>query len=439
MKKIIAIVGFIGVLASSTAITSAGYFDMAPVIRCDTHITNTLQIGSSGAEVYTLQQMLLDFGFLNVSPNGYFGSKTASAVRAFQRDNDIRATGIVGPATRDAVNEGLCDNSTTGVDSFFSSNTNQYDPFVRVITPSSANPAVYATPQNFSAEQVISPAYQPTYTEGYNQGTYVSPSPIIGAGIVYNPSTGYSIGIVPQSGSITVASPVANSVYKEGDTVYVQFSTENLKIAPVTILLESSITGQSKTIAVISNTSYSFVLTKELLDSVCSGTCNNNQQGSFKVVVTTPTTDIAGITSTLRAAVAPITISRPPVYGQVSITASKTPVNPNEVFKLYINLPSTTSWNAVNYNGYMNGAYTVKVQALCTVGVTASIAGTPCGQEFVLPMTSSTLQQEVPVMIGNTSWYKQNVIFRITAMNGLGHVIGTGETTVTVNPAPFNW
>jgi peptidoglycan hydrolase-like protein with peptidoglycan-binding domain len=436
MKKIIAIVGFIGVLASSTAVTSAAYFDATPVIRCDTQITNTLQIGSSGPEVYTLQQMLLDFGFLNVAPNGYFGSKTASAVRAFQRDNDIRATGIVGPATRNAVNEGLCDNSTTGVtivDSFFSSNNNnQYDPFVRVITPSSANPAIYATPQSFSPEYVAMPSNQ----SSVYQGNYVSPSPVIGAGIVYNPSTGYTIGIVPQSGSITVASPVANTVYKEGDTVYVQFSTDNLQTAPFTILLESSITGQSKTVAVISNMSYSFVLTKELLDSVCSGTCNNNQQGSFKVVVTTPTTDIAGITSTLRAAVAPITISRPPVYGQVSITASKTPVNTNEVFKLYINLPSVTSWN---YSGYTNGTYTIKIQALCTVGVTASIAGTPCGQEFILPMTSSTLQQEVPAIIGNTSWYKQNVIFRITAVNGLGQVVGTGETTVSVNAAPFNW
>jgi peptidoglycan hydrolase-like protein with peptidoglycan-binding domain len=436
MKKIIAIVGFIGVLASSTAVTSAGYFDATPVIRCDTQITNTLQIGSSGAEVYTLQQMLLDFGFLNVAPNGYFGSKTASAVRAFQRDNGIRTTGIVGPATRDAVNEGLCDNSTTGVtivDSFFSNNNNQYDPFVRVITPSSANPAIYATPQSFSPEQIMTPSFQPTNTQGYPQGNYVSPSPIIGAGIVYNPSTGYTIGIVPQSGSITVSSPVANAMYKEGDTVYVQFGTDNLQTAPFTILLESSITGQSKTVAIISNTSYSFVLTKELIDSVCSGTCNNNQQGSFKVVVTTPTTDIAGITSTLRAAVAPITISRPPVYGQVSITASKTPVNSTEVFRLYVNLPST------GYNTYINGTYTVKIQALCTTGVTASIAGTPCGQEFVLPMTSSTLQQEVPAVISNTTWYKQNVTFRITAVNAFGQIVGTGETTVSVNATPFNW
>jgi hypothetical protein len=127
------------------------------------------------------------------------------------------------------------------------------------------------------------------------------------------------------------------------------------------------------------------------------------------------------------------------VHGQVSITASKTPVNSNEVFKLYINLPKDISWNATNYNGYTYGAYTVRLQAICGSGVTASIAGTPCGQEFVLPMSESTFQQEVPVMVGNTSWYKQNVTFRITASNGLGQTVGTGETTVSVNAAPFNW
>jgi peptidoglycan hydrolase-like protein with peptidoglycan-binding domain len=430
MKKIIAMVGFLGFFASSVADTSAAYFDQTLASHCDTYITNTLQIGSSGSEVYTLQQALLNFGFLYTSPNGYFGAKTAAAVRSFQRDNGIRATGIVGPSTRAALNGSLCQN-TTGVAPTTVS-FDQYDPYMRVITPSSENPTVYATPQNFSQEQTSFSGYSSVAS----QANYMSPSPVIGAGIVYNPSTGYTIGIVPQSGSITVTSPRANDIYKEGDTVYVQFGTTNLQSSPYSILLESAISGQSKTVAIISNTSYSFVLTKDLLDSVCSGACTNNQQGSFKIVVTTPTTDIAGITSTLRAAVAPITVSRPPVYGQVSITASKTPVNPNEVFKLYINLPADISRNTTNYT---YGAYTVTLQALCGAGVTASIAGTPCGQEFVLPMSASTLQQEVPVMIGNTSWYKQNVIFRITASNGLGQIIGTGETSVSVNAAAFNW
>lgn len=437
MKKIIAMVGFFGVFASSVAGVSAAYFDNTPVIRCDTQITKTLQKGSRGTEVYTLQQALVNFGFLNTAPNGYFGAQTAAAVRAFQADNGIRANGIVGPATRDAVNEGLCDNSVTGVTEVGSTvSYDQYDPNARVITPDSSHPTVYATPQDFSRSTVVSQSG----TVLVSGNSSMSPvSQIAGTGVVYNPTTGYTIGITPRSGSITVTSPVANAVYQEGDTVYVQFGTNNLQTAPYSILLESGISGQSKTVAIISNTSYSFVLTKELLDSVCSGACNNNQQGSFKVVVTTPTIDIAGNTSTLRAAVAPITINRPLPLGQVSITTSKTPVNSGEIFKLYVNLPTGISWGATNYNGYAYGAYTIKLQAVCVPGVTASIAGTSCGQDFILPLNTQTLQQEVPAMITNTSWYKQNVTFRITAINALGQVVGTGETSVTVNAAAINW
>jgi peptidoglycan hydrolase-like protein with peptidoglycan-binding domain len=390
--------------------------------------------------VYTLQQALVNFGFLNASPNGYFGVQTASAVRAFQVDNGIRANGIVGPATRDAINEGLCDNSATGftqVDSTVS--YDQYDPNARVITPDSSHPTVYATPQNLTHSFVNSSVSQSgpvLVSEGVSSSIS---SQVAGAGIVYNPSTGYTIGITPRSGSITVTSPVANAVYQEGDTVYVQFGTYNLQSAPYSILLESGISGQSKTVAIISNTSYSFVLTKELLDSVCSGACNNTQQGSFKVVVTTPTIDIAGNTTTLRAAVAPITVNRVPTYGQVSISASKTPVTSGEIFKLYVNLPSVVSGNTTNYNGYISNAYTVTLQAVCVPGVTASIAGTPCGQDFTLPFTTQTFQQEVPAMITNTSWYKQNVTFRITVKNMLGQIVGTGETSVAVNASAFTW
>jgi peptidoglycan hydrolase-like protein with peptidoglycan-binding domain len=269
MKKIIAMVGCIGFFASSVAGVSAAYFDQTLTAHCDTYITNTLQIGSSGSEVYMLQQALLDLGFLRTSPNGYFGPQTASAVRSFQRDNGIRSTGVVGPSTRSVLNGSLCQNIAGEAPTTVS--FDQYDPSVRVITPSSANPTVYATPQNFSQEQNSFSGY----SSMASQGNYMSPSPVIGVGIVYNPSTGYSIGIVPQSGSITVTSPRANDVYKEGDTVFVQFSTSNLQPAPYSIVLESAISGQSKTVAVISGTSYSFVLTKELLDSVCSGACTN--------------------------------------------------------------------------------------------------------------------------------------------------------------------
>ena len=469
MKKIIAIGGFLGFFASQVITSSAAYFDTTPVVSCQTQITKTLQIGSDNNDVYVLQNMLVNAGFLNASPNGHYGRQTATAVRAFQISNGISPTGRVGESTRNAVNERLCD--TDLVDNNISSYNDGYreyaysdgttyvgqvDPYVKVITPSSDNPSVYATPQNlsrvitsnhisangynssplssFSSNPIqtapsASSVFQPAYSNSSTNGQIAS------TGIVYNPSTGYSYGIVPKSGSVTVSSPVANSVYQEGDTVTANWTSNNISVAPYTILLESTITGQSKVVAILSGNTYSFILTKELLDSVCAGTCNNNQQGSFRIVITMPTTDIAGITSTLRAAVAPITIRRPLALGQVTISSSKTPVTTGEIFKLYINVPTTsTLWNTTLTNNY-----SVKIKATCGGGVSASIAGVPCGQEFTIPPTVIASQQEIPAMITNTSWYKQDVTFAITVVNLTGQTIGVASTVVTVNAAPFGW
>ncbi len=466
MKKIIAIGGFLGFFASQVIFSSAAYFDTTPVVRCQSQITKTLQIGSDNNDVYVLQNMLINAGFLNASPNGYYGRQTASAVRAFQIHNGITPSGKVGESTRNAVNERLCD--TDLVDNTISLYNDEYreygsafgttyvggtDPFVKVITPSSDNPAIYATPQNITRSIVPNPVATQVSGQVSNQGyisnlspssqvsvlqpSYNNPSSngqIASTGIVYNPSTGYSYGIVPQSGSVTVSSPVANSVYQEGDTVTANWTSNNISVAPYTIILESTITGQSKVVAIVSGNTYSFALTKELLDAACSGTCNNNQQGSFRIVITMPTTDIAGITSTLRAAVAPITIRRPLSVGVVSITASKTPVATDEIFKLYINIPTYSSWNT----GF-NNEYVVKLKAVCPSLVQASIAGVPCGQEFIVPFVSNSLQQEIPAKISNTTWYKQDVMFQLTVVNSLGQTIGIGQTKVTVNAAPFSW
>lgn len=433
MKKIIAIVGFCGFFAAQTMISSAAYFNTTPLPRCETTITKTLQIGSENNDVIILQQLLARAGYLHANPNGYFGRQTASAVRMFQVDNGIQATGIVGLSTRNAINERLCDSDPVGGSSFYQESyygtgityVAQADPFVTVVSPAVSNPVVYTTPQNINTVLTSS---------SVTQNVAVSPSSqIASTGIVYNPQTGYSYGIVPQSGSVTVGSPVANSVYKEGDTVYVAWTTNNIQTAPYSILLESAITGQSKLVAVVGGTSYSFSLTKELLDSVCSGTCNNNQQGSFRVVVTMPTTDIAGITSTLRAAVAPITIKRPLSFGTITISSNKTPVSSGEIFKLYVNVPQVFGDLSTNQS------YSVRIKSLCPPSVSASIAGVSCGQEFILPSVVTNGQQEIPAMITNSTWYKQDVTFQITVVNLLGQTVGTAETKVTANAAPFGW
>ena len=214
------------------------------------------------------------------------------------------------------------------------------------------------------------------------------------------------------------------------------WTTSNLNtLGGYTIVLENNTTNQSKAVTTTSSNSASFVLTKELLDAVCSGACNNSQQGSYRVVVTTPVRDIAGNVSTLRAAVAPVTIKRPIAnFGTVSITTSKTPVNSGEVFKLYVNIPTGASWNANVYN-----QYSFKIRAVCPTGVTVSIAGTPCGQDFSIPFAPSYFQSEIPVALSNATWYQQNVTFILTATTLQGQVLGTSQVNVTANHTPFNW
>lgn len=437
--------GFFGILANTA---SAAYFDYAPAPRCDVQITRQLTRGSEGTEVTVLQDFLNRAGLLSAVPNGYFGPATTAAVRAFQTQNYIPATGTVGPATRNAINERMCDTdlrgdslSYYGYDNYdygYSTGVtyvDPYDPFVKVISPVVSAPVVYTTPQT----PVVTPPT--TYTVVSSPVT----TPIVPAttnvastNIVYSPTIGYTYGITPASGTLTVTTPMSNASYNEGDTVYVAWTTSNLNANGYTILLENSSTNQSRAVTTTTGNSASFVLTKELLDAVCSGTCSGTYTGyqnAFRIVVTTPIRDIAGNVSTMRAAISPVTVRRPFAgFGTVSITASKTPVNNGEIFKLYVNIPTGASWNANVY-----GQYAFKIRATCPSGVTTSIAGVPCGQDFTIPFAPTYFQSEIPVMVGNTTFYRQNVTFTLTVTNLQGQVIGTSDTAVQVNGSPFNW
>ena len=65
--------------------------------------SGSLQKGDEGAEVTSLQKMLIQLGYLSTEATGYFGSATKSAVVAFQKDAGLDADGVAGKATLSAL------------------------------------------------------------------------------------------------------------------------------------------------------------------------------------------------------------------------------------------------------------------------------------------------------------------------------------------------
>ena len=58
-----------------------------------------------GDDVFQLQKVLFQGGFLSATPNGYYGLGTFAAVKKFQKAHGIKQTGNVGPSTKDALNQ----------------------------------------------------------------------------------------------------------------------------------------------------------------------------------------------------------------------------------------------------------------------------------------------------------------------------------------------
>jgi peptidoglycan hydrolase-like protein with peptidoglycan-binding domain len=65
-----------------------------------------LAMGSSGSEVTTLQQKLVELGYYVGNVDGDFQEKTGAAVAYFQSCHGLRIDAVVGPETREALNLG---------------------------------------------------------------------------------------------------------------------------------------------------------------------------------------------------------------------------------------------------------------------------------------------------------------------------------------------
>jgi hypothetical protein len=69
--------------------------------------SSTLQKGSKGVAVTTLQNNLRQAGYFNSKSTGYFGSLTESSVEKLQKKYGLKADGIVGAKTLKAINDAV--------------------------------------------------------------------------------------------------------------------------------------------------------------------------------------------------------------------------------------------------------------------------------------------------------------------------------------------
>lgn len=73
-----------------------------------------LRQGASGGEVKEVQRRLKNWGYYSGSVDGIFGSKTAEAVKYFQRKSGLTADGVVGKATYEALGMNDSANALSG-------------------------------------------------------------------------------------------------------------------------------------------------------------------------------------------------------------------------------------------------------------------------------------------------------------------------------------
>ena len=98
MKKKICFILLIIIFITTTALT----------------VFATSRRGSSGSEVRKIQEKLKRWGYYSGSVDGIYGSGTESAVKKFQKANGLKADGIAGKATLNAMGISSSSSSSGG-------------------------------------------------------------------------------------------------------------------------------------------------------------------------------------------------------------------------------------------------------------------------------------------------------------------------------------
>ena len=112
VARIVCAVSVLAVLVAAVAL-------YVPLAGGEEQSAAVLKVGSSGAQVRTLQTKLNNWGYDAGAVDGIFGSNTLAAVKRFQQRNGLAVDGIVGAKTAAAL--GMSLSSGSGGNSSYSS------------------------------------------------------------------------------------------------------------------------------------------------------------------------------------------------------------------------------------------------------------------------------------------------------------------------------
>ncbi|MDE6667956.1 MAG: spore cortex-lytic enzyme [Clostridia bacterium] len=94
----LATVATVGAIFNNTGHTGDNDFAVAPYVQ-----TAVLKQGATGGEVKELQRRLKQWGYYSGAVDGVYGAGTVKAVKDFQKKNGLKADGIAGKSTFEAL------------------------------------------------------------------------------------------------------------------------------------------------------------------------------------------------------------------------------------------------------------------------------------------------------------------------------------------------
>ena len=392
---------------------------------CNATVARNLSLGKSGEDVATVQDYLFDQDFLQSQPNGYFGYGTQNAVKLFQSRYGVRATGTVGPETRNLINNLICggDNRAPSVSNY--NNYNNTRATVSSVTEIPRTIASTVNTNNYNASNFSGFA-----TNNTTNASYVNPNSVIVNPSNYNYGGNVITVNVNRAPTVTIVVPLNKSFYKEGDIIPATWVTSNMRANRFTLMLTNTSTGLEKRIAALPGDmrKYDVTLTKEILDGVCAGTtaCTGLNSNSYRMYVIAHYQTEEGELA-IRAYADQMTISRPQTVAQIALTPSKNPVTVGDTIKLFAYVP-----NSPVFTQYQNLYW--KIRASCAPGVTLMINGQSCGSDIYVYQANINTSPDISLEIKGNLWGPTEVTLDATALSYYGgQELGRAQTKILVN------